>query len=507
MSNWIGYAVSVNCGEPLGCYQGTILQADGTTITLTKAFRNGFPYPKPQVTLNAADIKELKIIETRSEPAEQTHSTVAVTKSNKKGHRATVCENLQANPSSSGNQPAVSTSGVNTNKSGNNRVQGQGPARSKPIDIQGPRTNKNNTHAGSYGGAGSTPKGRAAAGGGDKARRRNEACFGDLAEPALHDDFDFEGNLALFDKRALWEQMNAQANKPDLVRQADEAGKLRHDQNVLAAAAPPARRAVRVPPALAGGADYVTDGGLVVGSVSARARRRLWDAVWRAGGAPAALTLEARAAADVALRLVGGGRRLDPRNAHQTPVVVALLGAHGAAAAGAAAARLLAAHGARAALHVAAPAAALAAAPPDLRRELAAARLAGAALEPELRRLPAPDLVLLALHDPRGEEAAGGAGAGGAEEAAVSWARAARAACVSLEPPERGWAGAGAASRAAVVALLPAALSPSLGRVFLANVAPPLSLFSELGIEYRPPFGAASVLPLHAADDGDLLCD
>lgn len=51
MSNWVGYAVSVNCGEPLGCYQGTILEADGNTITLTKAFRNGFPYPKSQVTL------------------------------------------------------------------------------------------------------------------------------------------------------------------------------------------------------------------------------------------------------------------------------------------------------------------------------------------------------------------------------------------------------------------------------------------------------------------------
>ncbi|PZC76197.1 hypothetical protein B5X24_HaOG204877 [Helicoverpa armigera] len=101
MSNWVGYAISVNCGEPLGCYQGTILEADGSTITLTKAFRNGFPYPKSQVTLNAADIKDLKIIESRPEPAEQTHSTVAVTKGLKKAQRATVCENLQANPTSS----------------------------------------------------------------------------------------------------------------------------------------------------------------------------------------------------------------------------------------------------------------------------------------------------------------------------------------------------------------------------------------------------------------------
>lgn len=51
MTSWIGCGVSINCDEPLGCYQGTIIEADGSTITLTRAFRNGFPYPKPQVTL------------------------------------------------------------------------------------------------------------------------------------------------------------------------------------------------------------------------------------------------------------------------------------------------------------------------------------------------------------------------------------------------------------------------------------------------------------------------
>lgn len=49
--------------------------------------------------------------------------------------------------------------------------------------------------------------GPALGGGHEKARRRNEACFGDAAEPALDDNFDFEGNLALFDKRAIWASM------------------------------------------------------------------------------------------------------------------------------------------------------------------------------------------------------------------------------------------------------------------------------------------------------------
>lgn len=54
------------------------------------------------MSCSAADIKDLKIIESRAEPAEQTHSTVAVSKNLKKAQRATVCENLQANPTSSG---------------------------------------------------------------------------------------------------------------------------------------------------------------------------------------------------------------------------------------------------------------------------------------------------------------------------------------------------------------------------------------------------------------------
>ncbi|XP_026327062.1 enhancer of mRNA-decapping protein 3, partial [Hyposmocoma kahamanoa] len=174
------------------------------------------------------------------------------------------------------------------------------PTRSKPIDIQCSRTNKNNNHAGSFGNAGSAPKGRGGAGG-DKARRRNEACFGDGAQPPLDRDFDFEGNLALFDKRALWEQMNSQ--KPDLLRQADDAGKYRHDENVLGGGGAGARRAIRVPDELRGALDYVTDEAVCVPSVAGALRRQLWEALQRAGLLESARALLARGAADVALRL------------------------------------------------------------------------------------------------------------------------------------------------------------------------------------------------------------
>ncbi|CAG9796006.1 unnamed protein product [Diatraea saccharalis] len=495
MSKWVGYAVSVNCGEPLGCYQGTILEADGNTITLTKAFRNGFPYPKSQVTLNAADIKELKIIEVKHERAEQTHSTVSVTKNNKKCQRATVCENLQANPTSSGNQTNVNP--ASNTKSSNSRSAGSGPAptRSKPIDIQGNRPNNrsNNNTAGSYGNSGTTPKGR---GGYDKARRRNEACFGDAADPALDDDFDFEGNLALFDKRALWERMR-HAHKPDLVRQADEAGaKLRHDENVLGGGGSggSGRRAIRVPDELRGPLDYVTDDGIVVPSVVPALRRQIYDGLDRLGLAEVSRTLLARAAGDVALRLVGGGRRLEPRNAHQAPYAVALIGAHEWGAVGARCLRLLMSHGARGALHVCGGAGGGGGG--ALQQELDALALDGVQHVP-LEQLPSPDIILLALYDLRADHDQD------RYKSMLSWARVARAACVGIEPPGAGWGAWGVNCRAAVAGALPPAADASLGRLYLAAVAPPARLLRDLRLAYRPPFGAASVLALHPADRPD----
>lgn len=49
-------------------------------------------------------------------------------------------------------------------------------------------------------------------------RRRGDQTLADVdaRDPALAMDFDFESNLALFDKRALWEQMKISC-KPDLV--------------------------------------------------------------------------------------------------------------------------------------------------------------------------------------------------------------------------------------------------------------------------------------------------
>lgn len=49
---------------------------------------------------------------------------------------------------------------------------------------------------------------------------RDEACFGMSMDQSKLQDFDFEKNLALFDKEGLWKKLNA-SQKPDVVRQTD----------------------------------------------------------------------------------------------------------------------------------------------------------------------------------------------------------------------------------------------------------------------------------------------
>lgn len=71
---------------------------------------------------------------------------------------------------------------------------------------------------------------------------RDEACFNVAVDSEVLDiDFDFEKNLALFDKRAVFDEINA-LSKSDHIRLVDcnrrGETKYRHDENVLASDLP-----------------------------------------------------------------------------------------------------------------------------------------------------------------------------------------------------------------------------------------------------------------------------
>lgn len=166
---------------------------------------------------------------------------------------------------------------------------------------------------------------------------RNQA-FIDTADDAqmLDEDFDFEQNLALFDKRAIWDEIDA-VQQPSLMRQTAmvRPKNYRHDENILPSRADTlaevgadgGRRQISCGPATVaaggGSAEYTTDDGLIVPAVPLR-RRRTVQALADSSG----LTWQrqadmlARGTAELALLLLGGARRLVPQNQHQWPTVV-----------------------------------------------------------------------------------------------------------------------------------------------------------------------------------------
>lgn len=158
---------------------------------------------------------------------------------------------------------------------------------------------------------------------------KDEACFGSPLDQSISKDFDFEKNLALFNKQAIWDEIN-NSQKPDVVRQADnirkqQQNKYRHDENIIAG--PVVCRQISVPKNDVG--EYLTDNGLVIPSISYSLRSKLFTIADKYG-----LTWERRAelmgrcATELSLQLVGGGHRLSPHNTHQWPVVVVLCGSH-----------------------------------------------------------------------------------------------------------------------------------------------------------------------------------
>lgn len=54
---------------------------------------------------------------------------------------------------------------------------------------------------------------------------KDEECFGSPLDLRVKGEFDFEKNLALFDKQALWEELNTQ--RTDVARNVENRKKYR----------------------------------------------------------------------------------------------------------------------------------------------------------------------------------------------------------------------------------------------------------------------------------------
>ena len=153
------------------------------------------------------------------------------------------------------------------------------------------------------------------------AYNKNQAFGTPVDDPMMDEDFDFEKNLALFDKQAIWDEIDA-TQKPDLLRQAFnvKAKNYRHDENVLASK-PTGYRQISTTNQCT--VEYATDEGLIIPAVPSVLRDLVLS-----NAAASGLTWErqcdmlGRGTTEMAMLLLGGARRLTPNNRHQWPTIV-----------------------------------------------------------------------------------------------------------------------------------------------------------------------------------------
>ncbi|XP_030271235.1 enhancer of mRNA-decapping protein 3-like [Sparus aurata] len=474
-SDWLGSVVSINCGLTLGVYQGEVSCVDhaSQTISLRQPYHNGIRCPVPEVTFSAMDIKELKFLDIQNTVNKPSCAQGAATEpvSVPSGRPAQSNRTAQSHATSSSSS---STSAPITIL----RRAPAGQSNSRGVTQAAPK--KNGVRNGGAGGP---------------MRAKDDECFGDGTDEDLDTDFDFEGNLALFDKAAVFSQIEGTNNHSNRTQHHSTQGEqkpvsYRHDENILQGK-PVIFRRITVPQH--GGKEYCTDSGLVVPSVSYELHQRLLAAAERWG-----LSVERRletigvCASQMALTLLGGPNRLTPKNVHQRPTVVLLCGPHIQGAQGISCGRHLANHEVEVILFL----------PNFLKMQESVtsevnlySRTSGKQVA-SVKDLPASpvDLVINCLdcHENRllREQSW--------HKSAADWANQNRAPVLSIDPSvseqhqpvQAKW----------TLSLgLPLLLTEAESRVYLCDIGIPKQVFQEVGIRYHSPFGCKFVIPLHSA--------
>ena len=463
---FVGCTVSVKCVEDVGTYQGQIVDLNKDYVTLSKAFCNGVPHSSSIVVLSTKDILNIEFISLNEEVSNASDNNQAQNKVTVKRPIAKRAGRSFSESVPSTTQSTSSQTQSNFKKPDNNSQ----PPTEQPVngklslaDIAGKPIQKRLTHR-------------------QRALERDENTFGTPIDQSIDQDFDFEKNLALFNKEAVWQEINSL--KPDIVRQSENnrgtAGIYRHDENIIVSE-PTVFRQITVPSA--GEKEYVTDNGLVIPSITLNLHRQLIGAADRLGISwERRVELLGRAGSEIILQLLGGSHRLNPNNAHQWPTVVALCGPHRSGAAGVNCARQLSSHGVKTIVFVENSEDVF------LLQELSLYKLTGNKVETKVKNLPSMvDLILVALCDENSTKMT---------TPIARWANSNRAPILAVEPPATGTPGI--LSKFSLLGGLPLAHSVDNGRLYLCNLALPDRVYADVGIAYRSPFGPKFVIPLHS---------
>ena len=195
---FLGCYVSVDCGEFVGCYQGQVSFVDtfNQTLTLKDVWKNGLKSSVNDIILLAKDIKNLSIIPSPKEEKRNKADVEAESQRIKNNTSARDSPRKFESYVSSTTQPAPPDT----------------PSKSRKI------------------------KGRVG---------KDDVCFG--TDVNMEKDFDFETNLALFDKKAVMgEIQSGKQQGPPPGPGSRTVSNFRHDENVLETL-PPTYRQIHVP--------------------------------------------------------------------------------------------------------------------------------------------------------------------------------------------------------------------------------------------------------------------
>ncbi|XP_055606226.1 enhancer of mRNA-decapping protein 3 [Uranotaenia lowii] len=528
--NWVGKSVSIHCQGDIGVFQGVIKQVNPQEITITKVVRNGIPLKNSsmQVTLTSKNITKLDIIECSNVPS--LALPVKVVQQQQQQNQIfddSITNDLEGlkivngdsggngklqNPNGSRNKTPINgkqsskSPGPNKYNNGNQQQQqkngfemGSAKSTSRPIEIN--NSNKtNNSVASSRNDSNQNKKktrnnngnGNGSNGNGGYTRYNKNSAFGTpVDDPMMGEDFDFEKNLALFDKQAIWDEIESIQQKPDLVRQTVSSAKkkYRHDENVLASE-PPQYRQIELESSVQLAAngqssqEFLTDDGLVIPSIPRATRNLIQQQAENHGLAMERQNdLLARGASEIALQLLGGSRRLNPANQHQWPKIVVVCDEPYNARlseVGIATARLLACHGLKVVVYVS-----CATKSTRTSHELELYAATGNLFTFNANALPSCDLVIAAIKSRQ------------LAEPLRKWLSESRAPVLAVDPPAGGLDSVPV--KCSILPIMPLAdLGPesATGRLYLCNLGIPDRFFNDSGIKYKSPFDKA-VIPIH----------
>lgn len=437
--------------------KGKIVRAEPDKITISDVFHNGVRIKKhdAEITVGKTEIDSLEFV-TLVDPAVAAQQEVS--------------RSVENTPAPSKVQPTKSPA-VFTSKP---VKQSQQPKTSKPIPMRKTPQNlppQNNNKDGRKH---------------MKNNQRNKNAYLMQADDFSNDEeFDFESNLKLFDKKEIFKEIEGKTgskennNKPDIVRQTEE--KYRCDENILDNMMMQFRNVeLEFKPKQ----EYTTtEPGIVIPSIPQSLRNRIQNLAHDHGH-----TMErqndflARGATELAMQLLGGTRRLSPANLHQWPKVTVICDEpynFRQSEVGLSTARQLASHGLKVMVYVK-----LSSSSDKPSKELELFTATGNDITSNVKDLFLSDLVILSVRHMN------------QNSQIVRYINENRAQVMAIDPPATGIAEVNI--RNAVIPILPLDdINNTCGQLHLVNLCLSEKFYKDAGVKYSPIFGSRFIIPLH----------